>query len=80
MKTDKLSRRWLAAQGCAEDRFFRQMNDVTRITRVIKELMELLQAEGTGTYDYNMVEYEVGVLKKELGSWFIEDYELYIGS
>ena len=80
MKTSKPSRRWLAAQWCAEDRFAMQMNDVTRITRVIKELMELLQAEGTGTYDYNMVEDEVGVLKKEFRSWFIEDYELYIGS
>ncbi|MDI6810680.1 MAG: hypothetical protein QMD80_03245 [archaeon] len=52
--------------------------DARTITRMMKELIKLLQAEGN--YDYEMVAYEVDVLKEELGSWFIEDYELYVGS
>ena len=52
--------------------------DATTITRVMKELMKLLQA--AENYDYEMVAYEVEVLKEELGSWFIEDYKLYVGS
>ena len=52
--------------------------DATTITRVMKELMKLLPAGED--YDYEMVEYEVEVLKEELGSWFIEDYKLYVGS
>lgn len=52
--------------------------DAITITRVIKELMKLLRAGED--YDYEMVEYEVEMIKKELGSWFIEDYKLYVGS
>jgi len=52
--------------------------DATTITRVMKELMKLLQAGEN--YDYEIAEYEVEVLKEELGSWFIEDYKLYEGS
>jgi len=45
---------------------------------MIKDLMKLLQVEVN--YDYEMVDCEVEVIKKELGAWFIEDYALYIGS
>ena len=52
--------------------------DATTLTRVIKELMKLLQT--SEYYDYETVAYQVAELKKELGSWFIEDYQLYVGS
>jgi hypothetical protein len=55
-----------------------QLIDVTLMTRVMKELMKLLQSEVN--HDYDMVEYEVEMLKEELGSWFMEDYPLYVGS
>jgi hypothetical protein len=83
MKTGKPSRRKLAGHGCAEQRcadncFSVQILDVTLITRVIEELMKLLQGEVN--HDYATMEYEVEVIKKELGSWFMEDCELYVGS
>ena len=78
MKTRKPSRRWLAEQSCAENRFSMQLIDVALITRMIKDLMKLLQVEVN--YDDEMVDCEVEVIKKELGAWFIEDYALYIGS
>jgi hypothetical protein len=48
------------------------------IIRLIKELMKLLQTEED--YDYEMVEYEVNEIKEELGSWYIADCKLYVGS
>lgn len=78
MKTCKPSRRKLAEQRCADNSFSMQLIDVTLMTRVMKELMKLLQSEVN--HDYDMVEYEVEMLKEELGSWFMEDYPLYVGS
>jgi hypothetical protein len=48
------------------------------LIRLIKELMKLLQTEED--YDYEMVEYEVNEIKEELGSWYIADCKLYVGS
>ena len=48
------------------------------IIKLIKELMKLLQTEED--YDYEMVEYEVNEIKEELGSWYIADCKLYVGS
>lgn len=58
--------------------------DATTITRIMKELTKLLRDmhEFGEDYDYNYekVESKVKELKSELGSWFIEDYTLYVGS
>jgi hypothetical protein len=56
--------------------------DATTITRVMKELMKLLRDmhEFGEDYNYEKVESKVKELKAELGSWFIEDYTLYVGS
>jgi hypothetical protein len=52
--------------------------DAITLTRVMKELMKLLQ--NGRNYDYETVESQVAKLKKELGPWFIENYQLYVGS
>ena len=56
--------------------------DAITITRVMKELMKLLRDmhEFGEDYNYEKVESKVKELKAELGSWFIEDYTLYVGS
>lgn len=56
--------------------------DAVTMIRVMKELMKLLQSTSTSGehYDYELVEYKVKELKKELGSWFIEDCQLFVGS
>ena len=56
--------------------------DAVTMTRVMKELMKLLQNTSTSGehYNYVIVEYKVAELKKALGSWFIEDCQLYVGS
>lgn len=52
--------------------------DAVTITRVIKELVKLL-LKGE-EYNSEVLEYEVAMIKKELESWFIEDFKLYVGS
>jgi hypothetical protein len=63
--------------------------DEIRITRVIKDLMSLLQKMDRGISEseeeYEMLErYALEVdleeLKEELGSWFIPDCKLYVGA
>jgi hypothetical protein len=66
--------------------------DEIRITRVIKELMSLLQniylSESEEEYlqiqDINgiadSVDVELEKLKEELGSWYIADCKLYVGA
>lgn len=59
--------------------------DAIRITEVVKELIRLLQdmSEHGGGYDVKIVERvesEVDELKEELGSWFIDDFEIYQAS
>jgi len=59
--------------------------DAIRITEVVKELMRLLQDMSVygGGYDGKIVERvesEVNELKEELGSWFIDDFEIYQAS
>ena len=59
--------------------------DAVRIAEVVKELMKLLQnmSESEGDYDSKIVEraeLEVNEIKEELGSWFIDDFEIYQAS
>ena len=68
--------------------------DEIRITRVIKELMSLLQkmdmdiSESEEEYlqiqningIVDRVEVDLEKLKEELGSWFIADCKLYVGA
>jgi hypothetical protein len=66
--------------------------DEIRITRVIKDLMSLLQnislSESEEEYlqiqDINgivdSVDVELEELKEELGSWYIADCKLYVGA
>ena len=59
--------------------------DAIRITEVIKELMKLLQNMSDSGEDYDgkiveRVESEVNAMKEELGSWFIDDFEIYRAS
>ena len=66
--------------------------DEIRITRVIKELMSLLQkmdmdiSESEEEYLQNIngivdsVDVDLEELKEELGSWYIADCKLYVGS
>ncbi|RZN36985.1 MAG: hypothetical protein EFT35_07250 [Methanophagales archaeon ANME-1-THS] len=78
MKTTKLSRRKLAEYRCADNSVSMQLIDLTLVTRVIKELMKLLQSEVN--YDYELVDEAAEMIKEELGSWFMEEYPLYVGS
>ena len=53
------------------------------ITRVIKELLWLLQYMNIAEEDYKVgigIEERVDAIKHELGSWFIADCSLYQGS
>ncbi|MCK4398403.1 MAG: hypothetical protein KAV25_05365 [Methanophagales archaeon] len=59
--------------------------DAIRITEVIKELMKLLRNMSDSGEDYDgkiveRVESEVNAMKEELGSWFIDDFEIYRAS
>ncbi len=59
--------------------------DAIRITEVVKELMKLLQNISDSGEDYDgkieeRVESEVNAMKEELGSWFIDDFEIYRAS
>jgi hypothetical protein len=66
--------------------------DEIRITRVIKDLMSLLQnislteseEEYLQIHDINeivdSVEVDLEKLKEELGSWYIADCKLYVGA
>jgi hypothetical protein len=66
--------------------------DEIRITRVIKDLMSLLQniylSESEEEYlqiqtingIVDSVDVELEKLKEELGSWYIADCKLYVGS
>ncbi len=59
--------------------------DAIRITEVVKELMKLLQNMSDSGEDYDgkieeRVESEVNAMKEELGSWFIDDFEIYRAS
>ena len=53
------------------------------ITRVIKELFWLLQNVNIAEEDYKVgigIEERIEEIKQELGSWFIDGYQLYQGS
>ena len=53
------------------------------ITRVIKELFWLLQNVNIAEEDYKvgiLIEERIVEIKQELGSWFIDCYQLYQGS
>ena len=59
--------------------------DAIIITEVVKELMKLLQNMSDSGEDYEgkiveRVESEVNEMKEELGSWFIDDFEIYRAS
>jgi len=66
--------------------------DEIRVTRVIKELMSLLQKMGISESEeeylqiqningiVDSVDVDLEKLKEELGSWFIADCKLYVGS
>lgn len=56
--------------------------DAVVLTRVLKDLMKLLEITSASgeQLEYEFVEFKVAELKKELGSWFIEDCQLYVGS
>ena len=66
--------------------------DEIRITRVIKDLMSLLQkmdmgiSESEEDYLQNIngivdrVDVDLEKLKEELGSWYITDCKLYVGA
>ncbi|RJS85421.1 hypothetical protein CW713_01475 [Methanophagales archaeon] len=59
--------------------------DTIIITEVVKELMKLLQNMSDSGEDYEgkiveRVESEVNEMKEELGSWFIDDFEIYRAS
>jgi hypothetical protein len=59
--------------------------DAIRITEVVKELMKLLRNMSESGEDYDgkiveRVESEVNAMKEELGSWFIDDFEIYRAS
>jgi len=59
--------------------------DAIRITEVIKGLMKLLQNMSDSGEDHDgkieeRVESEVNAMKEELGSWFIDDFEIYRAS
>ena len=57
--------------------------DAIRITAIIKELLKQLQNMSESGEDYlfcMQFEYELEELKKELGSWFIQDCVIYKGS
>ncbi|MEA2052283.1 MAG: hypothetical protein U9O90_05620 [Euryarchaeota archaeon] len=51
------------------------------ITRVIKELLWLLQSMNMAEEDCTSeIEERVDAIKHELGSWFIDGYQLYQAS
>lgn len=59
--------------------------DAIRITEVIKGLMKLLRNMSDSGEDHDgkiveRVESEVNAMKEELGSWFIDDFEIYRAS
>ena len=46
----------------------------------MKELMKLLQNMFESEEDEVEIEERLGEIKRELGSWFIDGYQLYQGS
>ena len=72
--------------------------DGIKITKVVEELMSLLQKMGIGMGisesvtegDFRInemlarvevaIDIEIEELKEELGSWFVPDWPLYVGS
>jgi hypothetical protein len=59
--------------------------DAVRIAEVIKELVKLLQNTSEFGRDDDIeivkrVELEVEEIKEELGSWFMNDFEIYQAS
>jgi response regulator RpfG family c-di-GMP phosphodiesterase len=81
----------MMAYGFGKERWRRQGGegivkmDAIRITEVVKELTSLLQnmsehGEGYDGKIVERVESEVNKLKEELGSWFIDDFEIYQAS
>jgi len=66
--------------------------DEIRVTRVIKELMSLLQKMGISESEeeylqiqningiVDSVDVDLEKLKEELGSWYITDCKLYVGA
>jgi len=55
------------------------MNEV-EITRVMKELMRLLQNIHSSEFEGGEMEERLDAIKRELGSWFIDGYQLYHAS
>jgi hypothetical protein len=55
------------------------MNEV-EITWMMKELMKLLQNIHNSGFKGEEMEERFGEIKRELGSWFIDGYQLYQGS
>ncbi len=52
--------------------------DATKMTKVLKELMKLLQ--DVPEEEYEKVRCEMEEIKEKLGSWYMADYPLYQGS
>lgn len=78
MKASKASLRKLAEYKSSARSFVMERVDATYLMRVIKELLDLLQAEMDR--DYELLDEEVEEIKEALGAWFMEDYPLYVGS
>ena len=55
------------------------MNEV-EITWVMRELMRLLQNIPDSGFEEGEIEERFGEIKSELGSWFIDGYQLYQAS
>ncbi len=54
--------------------------DEMGITKVMKELARLLQDTSITEEEECEMDKRIEVIKRELGSWFIDDYPLYQGS
>jgi len=54
------------------------------ITRLMKDLIRLLQNQDTSGFELELEEGEMEerleTIRSELGSWFLEGYQLYQGS
>ena len=50
------------------------------MTRLIKDLMNLLQTIAEEDYEMLVERTDLTEIKQELGSWFIADYPLYQGA
>ena len=72
----------IGVRGQTEEKEMKVMY-MDEITRVIKELFWLLQNVNIAEEDYKVgigIEERIEEIKQELGSWFIDGYQLYQGS